>query len=177
MYICEGTLKIINATANLAANINWTPAASLDNANALTPITSAVQTTKYSINANYGSCSRIDSVTINVRPAPIPDAGSDETICYGIAAQLNASGGEEYNWRSDPTFITGTDISNPVVKPSVTTSYFLHVKDIHGCNSLQPDEMRVIVPPLRYIFSPEEIQLSLPISPYNCMPSKQTIVA
>ncbi len=150
--ICEGTSYMINATSN-AANISWYPATALTNAATLTPTTTISDTIKYYVTAIEGTCSRTDSIVINVWPAPVPNAGTATPICYGITAQLNGSGGNEYHWVTAPTFVTSADIRNPVVKPSVTTTYYLHVKDIYGCNSLQPGEVTVNVTPSVKVFA------------------------
>lgn len=151
-FICEGTSYTIAATSN-ASNISWTPATNLVNGNTLTPTASPSHTTTYYVTASFGTCARTDSITLNVWPAPIAEAGDNTEICYGITAQLNGSGGIEYQWTQDPTFVTATNINNPVVKPSVTTVYYLNVKDIHACRSLQPDAVTVKVTPSVVVFA------------------------
>jgi len=151
-YMCEGTGYTINATSN-ASIINWTPSASLTNSTTLTPTASPATTTKYFVTATFGTCTRTDSVTLNVWPAPVAEAGENLDICYGITAQLNGSGGVEYQWTHDATFISAADISNPIVKPSVTSKYYLHVKDLNGCWSLQQDVVTVKVTPSVKIFA------------------------
>lgn len=144
--ICEGTTYTINAASN-ASIISWTPVTALTNTNSLTPTTSTTDTIKYYVTATFGTCTRTDSIVINVWPAPIPDAGDDIAICFGITAQLSGSGGQEYQWTADPTYVSPTNISNAVVKPAVTSTYYLNVTDIHGCHSLQHDEVMVKVTP------------------------------
>jgi len=151
-YLCEGTSYRLTATSN-ASNINWTPTASLANSTTLTPTASPVTTTTYYVTASFGTCSRKDSVTLNVWPAPTAEAGENIDICYGITAQLNGSGGVEYQWTQDATFISSANISNPIVKPSTTSVYYLHVKDVHGCRSLQQDAVTVKVTPSVKIFA------------------------
>jgi gliding motility-associated-like protein len=151
-FICEGTSYKISATTN-AASVNWFPTTGLTNATTLTPTASPVNTTLYYITATLGSCNRVDSVRLNIWSAPAPEAGDNIDICYGISAQLNGSGGIEYQWSADPSFISSRDINNPVVKPATTTIYYLHVKDIHGCRSLQADAVTVKVTPSVKIFA------------------------
>ena len=151
-YMCEGTSYTINATSN-ASSINWTPSTTLINSTTLTPTAKPVNTTTYYVTASFGTCNRTDSVTLNVWPAPVAEAGDNIDICYGITAQLNGSGGIEYQWAQDATFISSTTISNPIVKPAATSVYYLHVKDIHGCRSLQPDAVTVKVTPSVKIFA------------------------
>ena len=151
-FICEGTSYKINATTN-APSVNWFPTTGLTNTNSLTPTANPANTILYYITATLGSCTRMDSVKLNIWPAPVAEAGDNIDICYGISAQLNGSGGIEYQWSPDPTFISSRDISNPIVKPSATSIYYLHVKDIHGCRSLQTDAVTVKVTPSVKIFA------------------------
>ena len=56
-----------------------------------------------------------------------------DTICQGDSTHLNVlptggSGTYTYSWTSDPTGFTST-ISNPVVAPSITTTYIVAVND------------------------------------------------
>jgi gliding motility-associated-like protein len=150
--ICEGGSHTIPAVSN-GTSFQWTPASTLGNASLLSPTASPTVTTKYFVTATTGICTRTDSVTIAVRPAPIAEAGENQAICYGITAQLGGSGGIDYQWSSDPTFISTTTINNPVVKPSVTSTYYLHVKDIFGCQSLQADNVTIKVTPSVKVFA------------------------
>ncbi|MBP7497428.1 MAG: gliding motility-associated C-terminal domain-containing protein [Bacteroidales bacterium] len=52
----------------------------------------------------------------------VVDAGDNKSICQGETTQLNAKGGSKYLWAPDPT-LTGNTLFNPVVKPTVTTTY------------------------------------------------------
>jgi gliding motility-associated-like protein len=151
-FFCEGTTYLLNATSN-ATTVSWTPSATLTNANTLTPGAKPSSTTKYYITALTGTCTRTDSITLNVLPSPMPNAGPDVAICYGITAQLSGSGGTAFQWDPSSTFTSPTNISDPVVKPSVTTSYFLNVTDANGCTSLQADEVKVTVTPSVKIFA------------------------
>ncbi|MDP4261809.1 MAG: choice-of-anchor L domain-containing protein [Bacteroidota bacterium] len=150
--LCEGTSYTIAATSN-TTNINWTPTTALTNSTTLTPTANPLSTTKYYVTASFGTCTRTDSIVLKVWPAPTADAGNALPICYGITDQLNGSGGIEYHWIPDPSFVSATNISNPVVKPSATTTYYLNVKDIHGCYSLQPGAVTVAVTPSVKIFA------------------------
>jgi gliding motility-associated-like protein len=151
-FICEGTSYDIVATSN-ATNIAWTPANTLTNSNTLSPTASPSSTTEYYVTASFGTCEKTDSITLNVWTAPIADAGNDVEICYGITAQLSGNGGTSYSWVPASTFVTSSDIQDPIVRPTIPTSYFLHVIDDNGCRSLQTDEVKVIVTPAVEIFA------------------------
>jgi gliding motility-associated-like protein len=150
--ICEGKSYIMAATSN-ATTINWTPVTALTNTTTLTPTANPVNTTKYYVKADLGTCTRTDSIVVKVWPAPKAHAGEATPICYGITAQLSGSGGIEYQWTADPSFVSSTDIYNPVVQPSKTTTYYLNIKDINDCYSLQASTVTVEVVPSVKIFA------------------------
>lgn len=144
--ICEGTSFRMNAFSN-ATTFNWSPAASVNNSSILNPQVTPVATTKYYVTATTGICSNTDSVTIQVWPAPVPDAGADISDCFGKIIQLNGSGGVSYQW-TPATYFTGpANVANPSLKATATMSYYLAVTDARGCRSLQDDVVRVNVTP------------------------------
>lgn len=150
--ICEGKSLTLSATSN-GNDFSWSPATGLSNAQALTPLASPITSTKYYLTATLGICSHKDSIEVTVNPAPVADAGAGTTICYGQDAQLNGSGGLTYNWRPG-TYLTSSLISDPaVVKPLTTTRYWLAVKDINGCESLQESSVTVTVTPPAKVFA------------------------
>jgi hypothetical protein len=60
-------------------------------------------------------------------------AAAPDTLCQGDSTHLNAlptggSGTYTYSWTSNPTGFT-SDIANPVVGPSITTTYIVAVND------------------------------------------------
>ncbi len=143
---CEGKSVTLPATSN-GSNFSWSPATGLSNSAVLNPVASPSITTKYYITATLGACTKGDSVTVNILPAPIADAGANATICYGKNIQLLGSGGLQYNW-SPATFLSSTNVSDPlVVKPTRDITYRLNVTDANGCTSLIDDEVTVIVTP------------------------------
>lgn len=147
--ICEGTTQVLNASSN-AASFVWTPALSLNNASLLQPSATPADTTRYYVIATLGVCAKIDSVDVNVRAAPIPDAGKDTAICYGKTIVLEGSGGVAYEW--SPSTNTVSDLNNAqlTIKGLQTINYYLNVTDIHGCHSLQQDMIQVkVTPPLK----------------------------
>ena len=150
--ICEGTVYLVPATSNATA-FAWSPAATLQNANSLTPLASPVTATMYYVTATDGICKKTDSIWINVWPAPVPDAGNDVAVCFGKVFELNGSGGVSYLWSPSTYLTTAANIASPSVKATNTISYFLQVKDSRGCNSLVPDEVIVTVTPAVQLFA------------------------
>jgi gliding motility-associated-like protein len=142
--ICEGKTQQLNSTSN-GTSVAWTPSATLSNATILNPVASPTVTTKYFVTATTGICSRTDSVTVFVDPAPIPNAGVDVTVCYAQDHQLNGSGGIAFTW-TPATNLDDPAIFNPTIsKPTSTVIYSLAVVDAKGCSSLKDDSITISV--------------------------------
>ncbi|MEJ7625293.1 MAG: choice-of-anchor L domain-containing protein [Ferruginibacter sp.] len=157
--ICEGRNTILPATSN-AQNVVWSPASSLNNSALLNPIASPVKTTTYIITATTGICSRIDSVTVLVNPAPVANGGPDASICFGGTTKLNGVGAMEYSWRPG-NYLSSSTVAQPDVKPPATTSYYLKVKDFNGCESLKEDTVKVTVTQAVKIFAGNDTIVAL----------------
>ncbi len=150
--ICEGTSYLIPATTN-ATSVEWTPSTNLSSTTILTPIASPTVTTKYYITATEGICTRTDSITITILPAPIANAGADITVCNGKTVQFNGSGGVSYQWSPTTNFISAGNIADPSVKARETLTYYLTVTDALGCSSVVPDDLTLTVTPAVKIFA------------------------
>lgn len=150
--ICEGSSIDLAAVSNGTA-FSWTPSNTLTNAGTISPTAHPVTTTKYYVLATKGICSHTDSVVVNVHPAPVPNAGSDITICYGASTDLNGSGGATYSW-SPATYLVSTAQNNTqVVKPLNDITYYLSVTDANGCVSLKNDTVNISVTPAVKMFA------------------------
>lgn len=130
--ICPGEntiLQVIGGVSHI-----WNPGQSLNDSLSTTPIASPQTTTIYEAQGTSAlGCIFRDSVTVNVYPIPLLDAGMDTTISKGESVQLNASGsGLYYSW-TPVTGLSDTSISNPVASPEVTTTYYVKVTDTDGC--------------------------------------------
>lgn len=143
---CEGSKITIPATSN-GSSFTWSPSASLNDIHILNPVASPSVTTNYTLTTTLGVCSKSDTVTVTVLPAPIANAGTGGIICYGRDFQLNGSGGVGYSW-SPSTYLNNSEIQNPLVShPQNTISYNLKVTDNNGCQSLNVAEVKIIVTP------------------------------
>jgi gliding motility-associated-like protein len=88
------------------------------------------------------NCTNTDSIEVIVWPLPVANAGNDTTISKGYTAQLNGSGGADYEWTPMES-LDNPSIANPVAKPLVTTTYTLLVTDTNGCQDT--DDVTVFV--------------------------------
>ncbi|RTL56346.1 MAG: T9SS type B sorting domain-containing protein [Sphingobacteriales bacterium] len=158
--ICEGTGVIISGISNGTA-FNWFPAAGLNNTAIINPSASPLVSTKYYLIAALGICAKKDSVTVNVNPAPVADAGADVTVCYGQSIQLNGSGGVQYQW-TPATYLSNSSIQKPTVtKPLNTTVYSLQVTDAKGCKSLNNETVTVTVTPMAQVFAGNDTSIAI----------------
>ena len=80
-----------------------------------------------------------------INSLPVINAGSDIQICIGDSIQLNASGGNSYQW-SPAGSLTNAIIADPIAFPTDTTDYIVTSADTNGCVS--SDTVSVIVNPL-----------------------------
>lgn len=158
--ICEGTSYTIPATGN-ADSYLWSPAATLNNPSILNPVAGPSLSTQYFITASLGRCTKKDSVTINIRPAPVANAGADINICFGKTIQLHGSGGLSYQWTPATYFTTASNISDPSLKPQYSISYYLSVKDIYQCQSLKTDAVKVNVTPAVKLFAGRDTAIAI----------------
>lgn len=150
--ICEGSSVTPLVNSN-AASYSWSPAAGINDPGIRNPEFSPLQTTRYQLDARLGVCLQTAFLDIEVKPAPRPDAGVDQTVCYGAEVQLQGSGGQQYFW-TPSSLLQGANTSAPVWNPATTTStFFLHVIDQHGCQSLTASEITVTVTPPARLFA------------------------
>ncbi len=93
-------------------------------------------------------CILIDTVTIAVIPLPLAVVALNKSICLGDTTSIggNRISGVGYLWAPDTTISSDT-LPNPVVKPSVTTTYTLIVTNATG-TCANTDSVKVTVNPL-----------------------------
>lgn len=152
LTVCEGKTITLPAASN-GTIITWTPTTSLSNNTILNPVASPVISTRYYILSELGICSKKDSVDVVVLPAPVANAGSGGTICFGNNFQLNAPIGLQYAW-SPALYLDNTAIHNPLVtRPARDIQYSLAVTDMNGCSSLSLATVSVIVTPAIKLFA------------------------
>ncbi|HEX2684343.1 MAG TPA: gliding motility-associated C-terminal domain-containing protein, partial [Ferruginibacter sp.] len=162
--ICEGKNYQLNPNSN-GNSFVWTPAATLSDPNIIDPVASPITTTKYFVTATTGICSRMDSITVLVDPAPIPDAGLNKKICFETDHRLSGSGGISFLW-TPSTFLDDPTVSNPLVMQLTNPmTYYLSVIDANGCTSLQADSVTITVtaPPVLNIGPDTTIAIRQPL--------------
>ena len=145
--ICRKDGFFLNTTSD-ALSYKWTPATYLSSDTAKRPFATPLDPViTYHVIGNIGKCQSSSAVTIKTIPYPQAYAGRDTALCPGFSAILHASGGSSYRW-SPATFLTATNIPNPiVVKPVSDTRYIVTVSDMLGCPKSVNDTVWVRVYP------------------------------
>jgi len=142
--ICDGACANLIATGG--TNYSWSPTTGLSNPNIANPTACPTVNTTYVVTVSNGAnCTNMDSVTITINPLPTITASNDTTICDGVCASLNASGGTSYTW-SPTTGLSNPNIANPTACPTVTTNYVVTGTDANSCTST--DTVVVTINPL-----------------------------
>ena len=140
--LCPGQNVQLNAIGGM--NYSWQPTTGLSNSFIANPIASPIITTTYIVTASAGSCIDTDTLFIEVKPEPNFNAGPDQYICHNDTAQLQASGGTNFNWQPSST-LSSNSISNPFAFPLVTTTYIMNATDTNLCPALITDSVIVFV--------------------------------
>lgn len=87
---------------------------------------SPTSTTTYSVIASNGFCSSGTSAIVTINSVSVTVSGNT-TVCTGNSTILTASGGVSYSWS------TGATTSSITVKPTITTTYTVTIRDTNGC--------------------------------------------
>lgn len=141
LSIPYGTTTTIYGSASQGSGdytYSWEPAALLIDPTVPAPVTlNMVNTTQFSLIVTdlAGGCQDIDQMILHVTGGPLnvgPVANPGE-VCPGESSQLfsYASGGSEsytYSWSSVPPGFS-SDLQDPVVQPSGTTTYYVMIND------------------------------------------------
>lgn len=63
-------------------------------------------------------------------------AGPDTCIAPRTEGRLEASGGSIYRWQESAFPVSNPTIPNPIVAPLESTTYYVEIKDVNGCVTL-----------------------------------------
>ncbi len=154
--ITSGTSTLLGATTTGGSGnfaYGWSPSALLLNAAIQNPTTVALSTTTTftaTVTDNLSGCTDVDDMVVTVSPGAfaVNVTATPATICAGSSSQLlvtptGGSGTYTYSWTSSPVGFTSA-LPNPVVTPTVTTTYYVVVND--GANSVNGSIMVTVNP-------------------------------
>ncbi|MBI1286525.1 MAG: T9SS type B sorting domain-containing protein [Flavobacteriales bacterium] len=129
--ICIGESVVLQGSGG--TGYQWSPSTYLDDANAQLPISTAEQTTTYTVTVtDNNNCVDTDEMTVTVNPLPVVDAGVDSMICANGSLVLHATGADSYNW-SPLVGISDPQSADPTASPLVPTVYLVTGTDVNGC--------------------------------------------
>lgn len=91
-------------------------------------------------------CTDKDTTLITVLPAPVVELTDNTAICYNATIQLEATGGNIYNWF--PTEgLNDPNIRNPIASPLQSTTYFVEVLDHNNCSNIDSVVISIVSKP------------------------------
>ena len=135
--INKWTLKLPNA--NSVTSYNWAPATGLSSTTVANPQAFPTVTTQYTLTiTDANGCTKSDTVTVFVNPAPIVNLGSDTTRCMGSVLLDAQNPGDLYLWSTGATTQT--------ITATVTGNYYVTVTNSFNCS--KADTILVTINPL-----------------------------
>lgn len=151
-YLIQG--DAVNGTdyQTISGNITFAPNSStalLNIAPLMNGNPSGIDTVRILIGSTLCSVTTYDTAIVLIHPANLARAGNDTTICGGQNVPLGTTStpGYTYSW-TPATWLSATNISNPVFNSPVTAvyNYVVSQTDIHNCTYLDTVVIRVQAP-------------------------------
>ena len=153
--VCSG--QNIQLQASGATSYTWSPLNGLNNGGISNPICHATVPTTYIITGvDASGCTNSATISINLFPVAIANAGSDSTICLGNSIQLNGSGGINFEWVPISSIDSSTAF-NPTATPLSSGTYTLIITDANGCTAT--DDITITVNLLPIVAASSDIQI------------------
>jgi len=131
--ICFGKQVQLHASGGL--QYLWYPYQTLDDNTLQNPIASPISTTEYLVGVyDIKGCPKpaYDTVLVEVVPPVIAYAGNDTAVVIGQPLQLNAQGGQLFQWLP-PDFLSNDGISNPIARLNSDIQYIVKVSTRGSC--------------------------------------------
>ena len=119
--ICAGNTTTITAMG--ASTYLWSTGAQTGNVNIGTTGTYYVTAT------NAQSCSKVDSIYVQVNPKPVVQIEGSNHVCSGSSVTLTATGANTYLWN------TGEVSAEISISPIANTTYSVTGYDTNGCST------------------------------------------
>lgn len=115
----------------------WLPATGLNDNTIANPIAMPPHTVIYMAIARLGSCiPDTNYVTVTIYPLPTIDAGPNQRVVAGSAAQINAKGTDVATLLWTPSeSLSCDDCFAPVATMTMNTTYHANVTSEHGCKA------------------------------------------
>ncbi|MFT4526264.1 MAG: gliding motility-associated-like protein [Bacteroidia bacterium] len=134
--ICEGDSIQIGPSPAPGSTYSWTPVDGLSDPSVAQPMAFPNVITTYTVvETDSVGCSGFDEVMVTFMPNPTITVSNDTSVCPNTDAQLSAAGGVSYEW-SPPATLNNPNIFNPIATPIETTTYYVLVTDVNGCEAM-----------------------------------------
>jgi len=147
--ICSGDSLQLFSNGGIA--YQWTPSTGLNNSTISNPMAKPTATTTYTVSVtDANGCINTATTTVTVNANLVISLTPNSDICLGNNIQLNASGGNSYQWTASGS-LSCLNCPDPVATPSVNTTYYLTVTDVNGCQN--SDSVSITVNPLPNILT------------------------
>lgn len=144
--ICYGTDVRLQGDMD-ASVFRWSPNNTLAPPDTLTPLARPLQLTAYilTVSDTLGCPKEVsDTVVVGVVPQIMAYAGRDTAIVAGQPLQLQASGGDGYQWT--PAFgLNDAAIANPVALLNEETESIIYAVSVERDGCFATDSMKVVV--------------------------------
>jgi gliding motility-associated-like protein len=148
--ICSGQSVTLGTTAETGVTYSWTNGSFLSSASVAQPTATATYSgavdlvVNLILTASRSQCSSSDATTLTVSPLPTIDVTAvSETLCYGDATTLTATGGSTYSWTPNPGISSALNAATISIQPVATSWYYVTGSDANSCSS--SDSIRVVV--------------------------------
>lgn len=143
-FVCD--IDSVTLHADNGVGYSWQPLTGISDPTSANPLVYPKVTTIYTVTVtNSFGCISTDSVTVQITDTVIANTVPDTAICIGESVQLQSVNAVSYSWTPD-YMISSTVISNPVVTPDVSTTYFV-TASIGSCMDVDTVTVSVMLPP------------------------------
>jgi len=144
LLVSNDTFICPQATVQLfvsgATDYAWSPFSGLTNSTISNPVSNPAFTTTYTVTGtNSFGCADSSTVVVEEKDYPVLTVTYDSTSYCHEMIQLYADGlaGYEYSWEPASDF-SNPNVTDPIVSPTVNTTYSLLVTDADGCRFSYP---------------------------------------
>lgn len=156
----QGVSGSVTLTVNALPNVNGGPNQVICQGGIMNPTPSGAMTYSYvpptmnpTSNGTYtvygvdlNGCMGSGTFSVTVNPLPVVNAGTDQQICPGQVAPLNATGANTYSW-TPATTLSAANIDNPIASPAITTTYTVTGTSTLGCTNTDQITVNVLPTP------------------------------
>jgi len=133
--ICSGISVSIGSTSVAGSSYSWTSSPSGFASTSSNPTVAPSTSTSYTLTeTNSNGCVKSNSITLTVNALPTASVIANTAICIGASSSIGGTSvaGSTYSWVSSPVGFTST-LPNPIVSPTVSTTYALTETNSNGC--------------------------------------------